>query len=251
MILVAGIAAALIAAACLAYYIVLGFWVGFGVNFGMIWPAASAVFAGIAALCRRARKGRRVPAWLWIPGLVLMSVGAAGFLWIESRIMTAAHERPAESAAYCIILGCRVEASHPSLALRYRIDTAAEYLLEHPETIAIASGGQGDDEPISEARCIRDELVARGIAAERILIEERSASTKENILYSMEYIPDPSEPVVIVTSDYHVYRGTGIARKSGLTNVSGLGANPGPVMALHYYVREAFAIVKDYLVGNL
>ena len=69
MILVAGIAAVLIAVACLAYYIVLGFWVGFGVNFGMIWPAASAVFAGIAALCRRARKGRRVPAWLWIPGL--------------------------------------------------------------------------------------------------------------------------------------------------------------------------------------
>ena len=128
MILVAGIAAVLIAVACLAYYIVLGFWVGFGVNFGMIWPAASAVFAGIAALCRRARKGRRVPAWLWIPGLVLMSVGAAGFLWIESRILTAAHERPAESAAYCIILGCRVEDSHPSLALRYRIDTAAEYL---------------------------------------------------------------------------------------------------------------------------
>ena len=89
MILVAGIAAVLIAVACLAYYIVLGFWVGFGVNFGMIWPAASAVFAGIAALCRRARKGRRVPAWLWIPGLVLMSVGAAGFLWIESRILTA------------------------------------------------------------------------------------------------------------------------------------------------------------------
>ena len=55
----------------------------------------------------------------------------------------------------------------------------------------------------------------------------------------------------MITSNYHVYRSMELAKRAGLRRVSGFGAEPGPVMALHYFVREAFALVKDYLVGNL
>ena len=98
---------------------------------------------------------------------------------------------------------------------------------------------------------MRDELVKAGIEPERIIMEEVSTSTTENIQFSMDYIEDLELPVVIITSEYHVYRGMEIARKAGLVNVSGLRANPGPIMGLHYYVREAFAVLKDFIVGNL
>lgn len=61
-------------------------------------------------------------------------------------------------------------------------------------------------------------------------MEEVSTSTTENIQFSMDYIEDLELPVVIITSEYHVYRGMEIARKAGLVNISGLRANPGPIM---------------------
>ena len=107
------------------------------------------------------------------------------------------------------------------------------------------------DEGISEASCIRQELIAAGIAEERILMEDHSTSTMENIHYSRELIADAEARVVMITSNYHVYRSMELAKRAGLRRVSGFGAEPWPVMALHYFVREAFALVKDYLVGNL
>lgn len=236
----------------LIYFGMLFFVVGIGINFSLFWPVLSAVCAGLSYICHMVSKGKwNIPVGIWGPVLVIALVILALFIYLEAIIISTAFRPPADNASYCIILGCRVNGRQPSAALWYRIEAAAEYLEANPDTIAIASGGQGADEDISEAQCIRDELVERGIDPGRIILEEDSTSTMENVRFSMGHIEDPSLPVVIITSEYHVYRGIEIAKKAGLTNVSGLRANPGPVMALNYYVREAFAVVKDFLVGNL
>lgn len=252
MALIGSIFFAALAVLALLYYLMLGFWIGFGINFGMIWPAMSVVCAGLSYVCHLARKGMlHIPPAVWIPITVIVGIGLILFLVLEIMIITTAFKAPEPNAKYCIVLGCKVEGERPSLSLRYRIDAAEQYLKDNPETIVIASGGQGEGEMISEAQCIRDELVKRGIDPERILMEDQSTTTRENIEFSMVYIEDVTEPVVVITSEYHVFRGVQIAKKAGLENVSGLRADPGPVMALHYYVREAFAVVKDFVVGNM
>ena len=236
----------------LIYYILLMFVIGFAFNFTLFWPVLSAVCAFAAVSCRMVGLGLwHIRPGVWIPLAVIGVTVLAVIIYLEIVIVSAAFRPTAQNAPYCIVLGCRVNGDRPSLALRYRIEAAAEYLKDNPETTAIVSGGQGPDEEISEAQCMRDELVKAGIEPERIIMEEVSTSTTENIQFSMDYIEDLELPVVIITSEYHVYRGMEIARKAGLVNVSGLRANPGPIMGLHYYVREAFAVLKDFIVGNL
>ena len=236
----------------MGYAILLHRTVGLGKNFTLFWPGlgcaclVTALILGLEAMgiCH-------VPEEIWHPLAVGAGTLLALILYLEGRIVWAGSRSPERDADYCIVLGCKVNGNRPSTALRYRIEAAARYLTDHPQTLAIASGGQGADEGISEASCIRQELIAAGIAEERILMEDHSTSTMENIHYSRELIADSEARVVMITSNYHVYRSMELAKRAGLRRVSGFGAEPGPVMALHYFVREAFALVKDYLVGNL
>ena len=70
--------------------------------------------------------------------------------------------------------------------LRQRIDAAADYLIAHPDAIAIVSGGMGPGEDVTEAACMAHSLVSAGIDSGRILLEDQATSTSENLRFSME-----------------------------------------------------------------
>lgn len=147
---------------------------------------------------------------------------------------------------YLIILGARVKGTEPSLALQYRIEAAAEYLKKNPETIAIASGGKGPGEDISEAAAIKNSLLEAGIHAERILLEDKSTDTVENIKFSKKLLTNDFETGLLVTNDFHLYRAKSIARDQGL-KVEGLPAETPLVAVPKSYAREYLAITKYYL----
>ena len=65
-----------------------------------------------------------------------------------------------------------------TVSLRRRLDTAISYLKEHPGTMAVLSGGQGREEAVSEARAMGEYMRARGISQARLILEERSTSTR-------------------------------------------------------------------------
>ena len=88
-----------------------------------------------------------------------------------------------------IVLGCGVNGDRPSLMLTERLDAAYDYLNTHEEVVGILSGGQGKGENISEAECMYRYLTEKGIAKERLYKEERSTSTRENLLYSTGITP--------------------------------------------------------------
>ena len=150
-------------------------------------------------------------------------------------------------ADYIIILGARVKGEVPSLALQYRIDAAALYLKNNKKAIAIASGGQGPGEDISEAESIKRGLLKRGIDGSRILLEEKSTDTVENIRYSKILIPKHFDAGLVVTNDFHLYRAKSIARDQGL-NLQGLPAKTPTIAIPKSYSREYLAITKYYLV---
>ncbi|PEZ81835.1 cytoplasmic protein [Bacillus sp. AFS017274] len=180
---------------------------------------------------------------LGLMGAVIL-LGYFGFL--HMKIQESIHQQIPENADYLIILGARVKGSIPSLSLQYRIDKAAEYLTANKHTVAIVSGGKGPGEDISEAKAMQQGLIAQGIEEARIMMEDKSTTTHENIVFSKELIPDTAASGLIVSNDFHIYRAVEIARKEGL-NMKGMPAKTPKVSLLKSYTREYLAITKYYL----
>ena len=166
---------------------------------------------------------------------------------ILSVLMIKAADKPPESPETAIILGCRVKDSGPSLMLEKRIEAAYGYLSENPEVICIASGGKGGDEPISEAECIRDGLVSRGISKDRIILEDRSTNTYENIRNSLEIMDslDMKRRAVIITSEFHQLRAAMISEKQGLETYS-ISSHTYLPQLPSYWIREWFAVLHEF-----
>ncbi|WP_053366752.1 YdcF family protein [Bacillus sp. FJAT-27245] len=183
----------------------------------------------------------------------LIFILAFGILYVgflHAKIHLHAKGEPAPGADYLIILGARVKGEIPSLALQERIDAAASYLHDNPSTVAIASGGMGPGEDISEAEAIKRELVWHGIAESRIIMEDRSTSTYENIKFSKELLPERVRKGLLVTNTFHLYRAKMIAGDNGL-DLGGLPAKTPSQAVVKSYAREYLALTKYYLTSAL
>ena len=145
-----------------------------------------------------------------------------------------------------LVLGSKVSGETPSADLQARIDTAAAWLAAHPSSQAIACGGQGANESISEAEAIRRGLLKQGIAEERIALEDRSTSTEENIRNAIALLPAKDAPVAILTDDYHVCRGRLLAQKMGLAAYPAPSRTPGAYFPA-FYARELLALPVELL----
>lgn len=122
--------------------------------------------------------------------VVILMLGAVYTGFLQYNIYKYGHMKAPDDADYIIVLGSKVNGTKPSYSLQYRIDKAAEYLKSHDKTIAIVSGGQGKGEDITEALAMKQGLMKQNIAEDRIIMEDRSTSTDENIKFSKPLIPD-------------------------------------------------------------
>ena len=137
-----------------------------------------------------------------------------------------------------------LDGSRVSKLLSDRIDKAIDVYRKDPTPpILIPSGGQGGDETISEAAAMKGYLLEKGIPEEKIIIEDQSATTFENLKNSKDII-DAAEGrkyTALVTSNYHVYRALRYCRKVGLKCV-GIGSH----VAFYYWpsalIREFIAV---------
>ena len=167
-------------------------------------------------------------------------------IWVGILIGQAMQGEPERSCQYLIVLGAGVNGTTPSQSLQERIDAAGDYLKAHPEVQCILSGGQGDQEDISEAECMFRALTAKGIAPERFWLEDKSTSTKENIAFSLallqEKVGEIPEEIGILSSQYHLYRAGYFVREQGLQPVC-IGAKTARIeLFISYFVREIFAV---------
>lgn len=212
-------------------------------HIGMVYPAALLALA--AAMLLRPRWFRRLPRWLRRTGGALLGAGLALLAAMLVMMAVQAGNRPGPEDCTVVVLGCQVSANgEPTVMLRDRIDAAYDYLTAHPESRCVASGGQNDNEPISEAACIRNTLAARGIDPDRILLEGRSRSTEENLRFTAEIIRQQGlNPRVAIASDnFHQLRASVWARRCGLEAES-LGCTSWWPLGPGYWAREAVAVV--------
>lgn len=210
-----------------------------GVSWLWLWPLLSA-FCLVRFLMLHFRIN--VSKWISVPYHVLAFIFIAAFIFTEAKIISAMNASPAPGLDYVITLGAAVRGDRPTSPLLLRIQAAADYLEQNPDAIVIASGGQGKGEDISEAECIRNELILLGIDESRIILENRSTDTQENIRNSFALIPEGAK-VGIISNSYHIYRALRTAELQGF-DACAVPARSLLPLGIHYTVREFFAVME-------
>ncbi len=224
---------------------------GFGTYFFLIWGGIGAACLGLGALVGNRKLMAAIPKPVKVAVGALVCAGAVTFCAVEGMILSEYGASAAPGADYCIVLGAQWKPSGPSAVLRKRLDKAVEYLKANPDTKVIVSGGKGANEPMAEAEGMYGYLVQAGIEEERILVEDKSRSTYENLVYSGGLLDKENDRVVIVTNNFHVFRALGIARKQNYGKVEGLAADSVLGMGPNNLLREFLGVLKDFAVGNL
>lgn len=153
-----------------------------------------------------------------------------------------------------ITLGAKVEYDgKPGKVLKKRLDTTYDLLNACPSALCIVSGSKGSDEPISEALCMFNYLTERGIDSSRIILEDKSTSTIENVKNSMELIKDEGMEdysIAFVTTNFHVPRAKIIAGRLGVNNAYFFNApDTSPFVLYTILVREYMSYCKLFLLG--
>ena len=243
---------------CLGYYTACIRYAGVRVSLLWIWLVLGgiALGAGIGietGILERALGSIPGTVWRGVGILAAAAVCTAGIF--TGMVLSKMKEQGEKGLDVIVVLGCQVKGRIPSRALEDRLKTAETYLKDNPGTIAVLSGGQGFGEEISEADCMGIWLRERGISPDRLILERCSVNTAENLEFSRKLLKEKEEGrslrAGIVTSNFHMYRSLRIAGKKGFRPVWGISA-PGRSMLLpHYILREAAAIPKDMLRGNI
>lgn len=169
---------------------------------------------------------------------------------ISIFMVKSADDPPPDENTTLVVLGCKVKDGRPSLMLKRRLDCAFEYLSEHENVSVIVSGGQGSDEVISEAQCMKEYLTGKGISPERVFMEDKSTSTEENLKFSQEIIRNEKLPekITLVTDAFHQCRAEMLAENIDIKpyNISGYTSW---YIVPTYWVREWFGIAYYFVLG--
>lgn len=190
--------------------------------------------------------GRRRPVWRRAAALVAFGV-------LEAVVLSGGRTQIQGQPEIMVIFGCQVKPDGPSALLRDRLDTALDYLEGHPDLTVVVTGGQGDDEHVSEAQCMYDYLTGHGVDGERIVLEDRSSNTWQNIRYTLELYQsgalEPSGKFLLVSSDFHLRRIKLLWERAwpGTYTLSTLAAPCSHLPSrVQMFFREPLALAKSF-----
>ena len=185
---------------------------------------------------------------------VILALGLLVVGVTEALVIRASFGDPDRSSYYMVVLGAKVNRDGPSVSLWDRICAAYTYLDEHPGVTAVLSGGQGTDEPITEAECMYRELVELGIDPERLWIEDAATSTWENLNFALDLIEEKTgqrpEKLGVLSSEYHLFRASLFAKACGVEFV-GIPAQTSRLsQKVNHFMREVAGVWHYILLGG-
>ena len=226
------------------------------ISFTHIWTALGAylIFLGIYRIKTGHSFWSIWKKWIKITFVSLASAGAViaiiNLIFILNPVMVSLNE----SAENVILLGGGIDKDgNLPKPVMDRVEKAAEYLNQHPESLCVVTGGTLKWLPFAEAPELKNQLVNKGVAPERILVEDQAKDTIQNFQFSCKMLSEYrgvsvqeilEMPTVVVTSRYHLRRSERLARRMGFTNIKGIGSACQAVYVPHSYVREICAYVK-------
>lgn len=188
----------------------------------------------------------------WIFIFIALSL-IISFIIAEGILILEGNKRYKKESKYIFILGAKLYGDRPSPILSERLKTGLKYLKKYKNTKVIVTGGKGHDEIISEAKAMKQYLIKNGIKDSRIILEDKSINTFQNIKFGLDKIRKSDNSnnteILIVTSKFHIFRSKLIARKLGV-KAYGLPAKVPPSTVVLSYIREYFALVKTILIDK-
>lgn len=206
---------------------------------------------------REKRPMSRGKKWL-IALLALVLAGALSFAALLGLVLSGDRDRVSGEPGIMIILGCQVmPAGHPSILLKDRLDEALAYLADRPDMTVVVSGGQGENEPTTEAFAMAEYLMAHGVPEGKILLEDQSHNTNQNLRFSAELLAaegfDTTQEMVVVSNGFHLTRVRMLWSRvwGGDDNLSTLAAPSSHAPSrLAMYIREPIALVKSFILDR-
>ena len=231
------------------YFLCIALFVRHGTFFFFVWLFLGVTALGLSFCMKRGIWQEHVPLLVRRSFWCVATIGVIFFLIVEGFILSGFGMSGSDQAKYLVVLGAQMKPEGPSKVLQYRLDAALAYLTDHPECQVVVSGGQGADEHISEAQGMYDYLVAHGLEADRILLEDQSVNTVQNVAFSAKYFDKEQDEVLIVSNNFHVFRAVGIARRQGYQKVSGLAAHGYWFLLPNNMLREFVGVCKDLILG--
>ena len=222
---------------------------------GFLLVALAAVLLAEVYLRRWAGRAR-AGWWVQLAVRAALALVLVPLVMIEACVIHEGHKEPPEQPADAVIvLGAGVNGNQPSLSLKTRLDAAIAYLeTTDPDVPVVLTGGQGYGEDITEAQCMYNYLTENGVDGGRLILEEAATTTAENFAFSRDLLTetgvDPStDTVAVVTNDFHIARAKLLAARNGYGHAVGVPAElPWVHLQINYYLREAFAMVKSFLL---
>lgn len=204
----------------------------------------------LCSVCMALQVWSRTARWIRRIIRIGVLVWFATFLVMLAVIVAGGQaDDEAAEAPFIVVLGAGLNHDEPSLVLRQRLDKALELSRENPDATLILCGGLGHNAGITEAEAMRRYLTERGVAAERMILEDTSRDTAQNLANAaklMREISGGAKPrVALVTCSFHMMRGKLLAERNGMD----VYAAPSPTrpQEFHYYLREYFSMLI-YLV---
>lgn len=190
--------------------------------------------------------------------LLLLLLGLAVVVFGALELYIAAHDntRIVGEPTAMVIFGCKVEKDGPSILLRDRLDTALDYLKDHPDMKVVVTGGKGDDEHQSEAQCMYNYLTAHGVNADNIYMEDQARNTWQNVNFSRPLMENNGMDCMTNCRPLLVSSGFHLARIQMLwERVNPEGWPPSTLAApvshkpsaVQMFFREPLALVKSFV----
>jgi len=190
-----------------------------------------------------------VKKWVIRIGVILLAMSSVVYIWLGEEMKQGVQPAANGTATYMIVLGAKVKPGGiPSLSLKNRLEEAVKYLKKYPRVKVIVSGGKGEDEDRTEASVMLKYLQDHGIETNRIVVEDQSTSTYENLLFSKELLPKETKKITIVSNDFHLKRAKYLAESLGF-EVDVVAAKTPKSVELKLTLREKAALLKTYVFG--
>ena len=209
---------------------------------------------GVIALWAVLDKWSETKPWaLWAKRTlaVLLILGVFLFTFLEAEVIRWSKTDRESAVTGVIVLGAGVNGTTPSLSLQVRLEAALAYLADKPDIPIVVTGSQGPGEEISEAQCMANWLMERGIEESRILVEDQADNTRENIAFSKRMLfengYDTTAQFAVVSSDYHLCRAAMYWQLPGMVPVAAKMPEryQKSLLTVNYYIREAFALASE------
>ena len=168
-------------------------------------------------------------------GLVVLYFLCIAMSYLVSSVLNVINILP-RKIDYVVVLGAGLIGERVTPLLASRIRKGIKVYKANPGSKLIMSGGQGPDEIVSEAFAMKNYALEQGIDENDIILEDKSTSTEENIIFSKKFIP-ADKSFAVVTNYYHVYRALVQARTLGFRCI-GYGAPTKFYFSLNAFIRE-------------